>query len=265
MSAVTSATSYSTSIHSIHKKRTCDRFIKCFWNAVHLTTAIVTEIIATLQSMIILHKGKKKVFQYYNLNPSKLSAKEADQPAILFLHGLYHNQTGALALAKKLQKEGIGPFFSANFKYNTKKIEKNHKQLRARMKEIRALYAAKGKPVRFILIGHSYGTKTAIEQLDIPLKNCTIEKVISIAGRIRADKSCHHSLKPQIAKVEKIIKKHPEVALHHIVAGKDYLLSKYSAAYYTDKEHCHVVKNRSHLGVLDAKETLEKTVEFLQA
>lgn len=263
--AVASGTSHSTSTHTIHRKKACHNVTKRLRSAVRLAMAIFTEIYATFYNIALMHRGKKKVFQYYNLNPSKLTLQEADLPAILIVHAIYHNQIGALPIAKGLQNTGLGNVFSGNFKYNTKKIKENQKQLRARMKEIRALYAEHGKPVRFMLIGHSYGVKTSIEQLEYPIKACTIEKIIGIAGRVRADKSCHPSLKPQICQVEKIIKKHPEVAIHHIVAGKDYLLSKYSAAYYTDPEHCHVVKNRSHLGVLSAKETLKKTIEFLQA
>lgn len=234
----------------------------CLKKARHTITAFFTEIYAMAYSAAIFHRGKRKQFHYYGLNPKQLTEEEAQKPAIISLNGLAHNQSGALKLAKKLQNAGIGPFFTASMRYNTKNPKVHHKYLQKRLKEIEALYKAHGLPARFILIGHSYGAKTAIELLP---KGYKIEKIITLAGRVRADKTCSPELVKEIKKVEAIIKKNPSVPIYHIVAGKDYLLSLYSGAYYTDKKHCYVAKNRSHLGVTRHEKSLKKVLQFINA
>jgi hypothetical protein len=232
---------------------------------------VVTEFYAlALYNPWIYFYAYSKSFNHYGLNPSSLSHHEIDKPAILFLHGVQHNQSGALPLAKVLTKANVGAVFTVNLIYDNGCPEIHEQQLRKRIEEIQQLYALKGrKELRLILIGHSRG---GIEALNYaccqePQENVFIESIITIASRV-ADvdslwRACPSLMKSLMKKIMAAAHRRKEI-LYHIVSSRDWIVPLEATLFNTEENHHHILHNRSHMGILYAEETHIKVVEFIR-
>lgn len=243
-----------------------------FCETVNYIVAIVTEIYAVLfYNPAFLHSGKRKKFHFYGLNPTQLNREQLDKPAILFLHGQFHNQSGALPLAKQLQHASIGPVFTINLKYNEKHPEKHERLLQERIAEIKQLYEEGGrKNLDLILIGHSRGGIEALNYIcHHKPKDVNVVRIITIAARIGITdileqwRACPYNIKILIENIVKERENYRDL-LYHVASNKDWRLPLDSALYNTDKKHHHIVKNRSHMGILYAGETHRKVIEYIR-
>ncbi len=218
------------------------------------------EIKASFYSALVFLKGKSSNFSYYGLNPSELTPEQARQPAILCLHGVKHNQSGWLKLAKKLRKKARGPIYTLNIRYDLKtEID----QVRSCIDEIKKHYAEHGQELRLRIIGHSFGGIIAASAYHL-IEGVTIERIITIASRLRW---FPHFARSQSQKLGDIINSFKEkihdIPLYNIVADKDWLVPKEATLVVQDPAKYHIVKNTSHLSVLYDQETENKIIQWV--
>lgn len=140
--------------------------IRHFFNQIGLPrlgrtiTAFCSEPIHSLRASIYYLLGCRKSFQFYGMNPSQISEDQAQQRAILLIHGNFHNQSAWLALAKALQNYDLGPIYTVNLPPGPL-TEKDREILNAKLQEIQSHYAAKGQVGTIDIVGHSRGSEVA--------------------------------------------------------------------------------------------------------
>lgn len=101
-------------------------------------------------------------FNYYGLNPSKLTSSQAKDAAVLYLPGFNANQSSALQIAKEFQKDGQLAVFTLNLQNKTLYCEQDFLLIEQKISAIRELYAKHGNDQVIIhLIGHSRGATVA--------------------------------------------------------------------------------------------------------
>lgn len=260
-----------------------------FWDVINTGIAIATEFFAIgIYFPYLYLKGHSIPFNDYGLNPIRLTSEQASLPAVLFLHGDKHNQSGAIPLAQKIdeyrkkmdvesQASKIGPVFTINLNYDDDHPQIHKSQLIDRVAEIKTLYQEQTqdptKPFQLILVGHSKGAMEAGDYAyrhlpQHPESEVEVTKVISLAGRLQCflagRRSCHSCLQEQVNAVYQAIKAHPEVELYTVVAGKDWIMHPDSSYIERHNEKCLYLENRSHLGVLCSSEALDQIVEWLR-
>lgn len=233
-----------------------------------------TEIYAIfIFNPIMYYYGEINKFTCFGINPLELTKEDAVKPAIIFLHGKHHNQSGVILLACQLQKAGIGPTFTLNLDYNERNPEIHKKQLYNRIAEIKELYHKNGQENLFlILIGHSRGGIEAVDYLcnQDSHVNARIKCVITIASRLRLShdrknwRSCPGSIRKLVARIMKSGQKHKNI-LHHISSDKDWVVPLEDSFCCMDESQIHIVKNRSHMGILYAEETHKKVIEVIRS
>lgn len=101
-------------------------------------------------------------FQFYGLNPTKITAEQAQMKPVLLIHGNYHNQSAWLPLAKVLQQSYKAPVFTINLNHGYL-TEKDRPLLEKKLEEIKALYRAHGvEDVVVDYVGHSRGATVSL-------------------------------------------------------------------------------------------------------
>jgi len=243
---------------------------KVLVSAKNLIVAIFSELYALTYSMATAYKGYRKTFTYYGINPKQLTAEEAKKPAVLFSHGYKGNQSTGLGLAEEVMKTGEFNFFTANFDYNDNDPSKHHRAMRECIERIRDIYQAAGQELHLTLVGHSRGaTESArLAYCKLPKKpiaHCTIDKVISIAGRLRVTPKCHPAMIDLCNKIDAAIKNHPEIPLRVIVSILDWMVPFAASMVVDDPAHAEIVYNKSHLSIPFSKQGIDAAVRFLQA
>lgn len=219
-----------------------------------------SEFKATLYSAIVYMKGRKTGFHYFGLNPKEITEEQAKEPAILCLHGIRHNQSGWLSLAKKLYKTHKGPIYTLNLHYDLK-TEKD--QIQARIEEIKEQYAIYGQEVKLRIIGHSLGGIIAVAAYNF-IKGVKIERIITIASRLRWIPSYTMSHPERLKEIiDSFKEKIQEMPLYTIIAEKDWLVPIKSSLVINDPSKFHIVKKASHLSVLYSKEAEKKIIQWL--
>lgn len=235
--------------------------------ALQLALAGIREAKALTKAILLYSYGKSENFNFYGLNPKHII--QQDSPAILFLHGDKHNQSAALSLASYLKTASVGPIFTVNLDYNEENPAEHRKQLFEKIAYIKNLYTQ--KELKLILIGHSKG---AIEGAhlafcDQKIQGVRIEKVISIAGRLKVVparwRSCHPELQALVNKVYQAILSRPQKPLLYTIAGNSDWNAPIEAMLANDPSiRSHILPNHSHVSVLFAEEAHAKILEFIQ-
>lgn len=101
-------------------------------------------------------------FNFYGLNPSRLTTCQAKEAAVLYLPGFHANQSSALQIAKEFQKDAQLAVFTVNLQNKTLYCEQDFLLIEQKISAIRALYAKHGNNQVIIhLIGHSRGATVA--------------------------------------------------------------------------------------------------------
>lgn len=238
---------------------------------IHYAVTCATEFYSIfIYNLSTIRSGLKEPFRWHGLNPTQLDKNEARKPAILFLHGQGHNQSGVIPLAKKLQKANISPVFTLNLTYNEKKPELHENQLIQRISEIKELYKKNGqKNLQLILVGHSRGGIEALNYICCkgPQKNVTVKCLITIAVRMEEVPTKWRNCSTQVIELIRSFSKEKHKyrdLLYHVASDKDWRVPLDAALYNKDKGHYHIVKNRSHMGILYAKETHDKVIEYIR-
>lgn len=222
---------------------------------------------AVSKAVLLYSCGKLERFNFYGLNPQRIL--QQDKPAILFLHGDHHNQSAALPLASYLKETGVGAMFTVNLTYNDENSTPHRKQIFNRISEIKKLYEQ--EELKIIIVGHSKG---AIEGAHLAfcgqkIQGVHIEKVISIAGRLKVVptrwRNCHPTLQPLVNKVHQAIISSPTTPILYNIAGDSDWNAPIEAMVINDSsKHSHILRNHSHLSILFAKEAHEKVLAFIQ-
>jgi hypothetical protein len=126
-----------------------------------LLGTFLSEPLQGLRGGATFYLGWKKHFNFYGLNPKKISAEQANKRPILLLHGNYHNQSAWLALAKKLVRSKLGPVYTVNLPSGKLTI-KDQQIINKKIEEIKAQYLVHGKhDIKIDIVGHSRGGQLA--------------------------------------------------------------------------------------------------------
>lgn len=232
-----------------------------------LTLTGMREAKALTKAVLLYSCGRSENFHFYRLNPQQIL--QQDKPAILFLHGDQHNQSAALPLASYLKKANVGPIFTLNLDYNDENPTVHRKQISERISVIKKLYNQ--EELKLIIIGHSKG---AIEGAHLAfceqnIQGVSIEKVISIAGRLRVVparfRNCHPSLQPLVNKIHQaILRAHTKPVLYNIAGDSDWNAPIEAMIVNGSLKRSHILPNHSHVSVLFAEEAHAKILEFIQ-
>ncbi len=105
--------------------------------------------------------GYSKNFQWYGLNPDKLTPEQAKKRPMLLLHGNFHNQSAWIMMAKALQKADGAPIFTVNL-YSGDFNAKDRPIIEAKIEVIKQLYRKMGiDNIEIDIMGHSRGATMA--------------------------------------------------------------------------------------------------------
>lgn len=224
------------------------------------------EIKALTKTIFRYNYGKTAIFNIHGLNPKQI--QNVKRPAILFLHGDKHNQSAVLPFAEYLTKvkAETGSIFTVNLDYKEKDPSSYREVLKRKILEIKDLYNQ--QELRLIIVGHSKG---AIEGAHLAfcedaLPGVNIQKVISIAGRLKVVnstfRSCHPDLVPLVMTTHRGIKKNIG-KLFNIAGDLDWNAPTEAMIINDSNEHARIVKNHSHVSILYAEETQKAILEFI--
>lgn len=213
---------------------------------------------------------KPEPFNYYNLNPTKLTETQAKATKIsiaIFLHGYGGTQAAALQIAPQFQQAGI-PLHTRNFTYE------NSDELTKMINELaNGLY--KGKELNITLIGHSRGGAEAahfayVSNPNNPNRNenVTIDKVITIASRLADVPTTWRSTSEDVVKlareINEAVKNGSGPQLYNLAAEWDWKVPFDATYIQRDPNYSFVAKNWSHLSILYNSEAMAKVLEWTQ-
>lgn len=101
-------------------------------------------------------------FNFYGVNPSKLSDRQAKEAAVLYIPGFQANQSSTLKIAKEFQKDSHCAVFTLNLQNKILYCEQDFLLIEQKILALRKLYAKHGNDEVIIhLIGHSRGATVA--------------------------------------------------------------------------------------------------------
>lgn len=182
--------------------------------------------------------------------------KPDNSTAILFMHGHQGHPANMLKLIDGAHE--FGTVFSMRMKYDELKPQFHRSFIEQSADKIQQLVGKGFKKI--IVVGHSAGAIHSSERAFV--LNDERLRVISIAGRLKGEKSCHPDLRPIVDNVYKGImsKEEHQKRLRIIYAEKDWLIRKEASAILPT---AYPVKKARHLNILYKKETLSKMKEYL--
>mgnify|MGYP000213907860 CR=1 FL=1 len=131
-------------------------------------TVVETETVDTFKAAYNM-LGYKSFFhknQAYGLNPDQIKQEQRDLPAVLFIHGNFHDDTAWVAAAKHLQKTNI-PLFTVNLPAGDVGA-RDMDIVKKKWDEIVELYHKAGADthqLKIHLVGHSRGAYVIQEYL----------------------------------------------------------------------------------------------------
>ena len=237
--------------------------------AKNLIVAIFCEIYSMVYSGALGFQGYRRKYTYCGANPTKLSAEDAKNPAVFITHGYKGHQHTAKKLIKALMKTRKYNVFTVNLDYDYKKPSAYRRKLIAKIEGIRDMYLSAGQDMHLSFVGHSQGATDSsrlayCKLIKKPIDHCTVEKVVSIAGPLRASKGCHKPSIPLYNKIQEGIKKYPEIPLYNVVSLVDWIVPLSAQKIQTDPAHCFEKANKSHLGILFDADAINAVIGFLK-
>lgn len=144
--------------------------------AVKAVSALVQEPFCVLKIIFSIPFGCKKNLQKYNLNPDRITKKEAEKEPILLLHGGFHNQAIWLPFAKKIQSvkdaypdSNLGPLYTVNLSATPAtplSSNTDQKTISLKIAEIKKQYSRHYTEQKINLIGYCSGSVKAFSQLN---------------------------------------------------------------------------------------------------
>lgn len=116
---------------------------------------------SSFKSALLIPLGWVNKFQFFGLNPDRLTPEQAKKKPLLLIHGNMHNQSAWLPFVKYIQNSYDGPIYTVNLN-NGPLTENDRLILDAKIKEILAQYAEHGNyDVQIDIVGHSRGARMA--------------------------------------------------------------------------------------------------------
>lgn len=207
---------------------------------------------------------------FAGLNPRRLSKEEASHPALLLLHGDWHNQSGWLPLAWKLKRHYKGAIFSIN-----SNARWGRKRIQAKLREIRQMAQKSGAslPIQIILIGHSMGGILAAETLlaSPPLEGLELIQAISIGGRLQPKEYPFYKLNRhlfnRLERLKKRVKEKRDLLtrLYSIGSEADWLVPPEATTLFQPPEQQCLLEGEGHLSLLYSERVHEQIFQWLQA
>lgn len=188
----------------------------------------------------------KKPFNFFGMNPLEITEEQSKKRPIVLLHGNYHDQSAWLSLAKSLKRHNLGPVYTVNLP-NGSLSDLDFEILRKKIQEIKRQYTRfNNNGIKIDLIGHSRGG-TLAQLFAWNQSPChDIGRVILIGSVV--DQKKMDSIAPE------------DLQRLYEITGKDDIL-------VTDQSLCHgqnqEVVNVGHLGLLYAKETHHRVIQWL--
>ncbi len=213
-------------------------------------------------------RGAQEEFSYFGANPKVLSEFETSLPATILVHSSMSNQGEWISLLRDMEKMGLGPVFTFNFKDGDER-----KLLMQKIIEVKRLYGHKNVPIN--LIGHSLGGIVSAEYAYSPeswIEGTYVAKVITIAARLKNIENLEETpyYTYALKTVERIgglysrIQRNPgNVELYTIAAENDWLLPTESALVGKDDDHKAVSADVGHVLVVDSPKTSKLIFSYL--
>lgn len=134
------------------------------WNLNGVTVILGTLLLEphhVLKAVFHYFKGIKNEFHPYGLNSHSITLEQAKKNPILLIHGAFHNQSGWMELAKKIQDSNLGPVYTVNLPSGWIG-DKDFQILKMKTEEIQSHYQRHGIQVKKIdVVAHSRGGRVA--------------------------------------------------------------------------------------------------------
>lgn len=205
--------------------------------------------------------GRRKKFNYYGLNPAKITKEESYKQPTLLLHGGIHNQGAWLDLAKEIQQFNkinkqlsLGPVYTINF--TSIKFCKHDIQIfNQKIEEIQEQYNQWGKKdVKVNLVGYcAGGIKASVLRLN---QNCWHPNTHG-HPELHAPLSNRHDIGKIIGICMSPIFTSNESVIYRIQGKNDILFPLHQSSVI------NFIVNSGHLGTFFSKATHKKIIEWL--
>lgn len=149
----------------------------------------------TVKSGFFYPFGWKENFNFYHLNPQRLTADQARQTPIILLHGNNDNQSAWISFAKKVNQVAmgqLGPLYTVNLPSGNI-TQKDFRIINQKLSEIKAQYQSQGVNLNFVdIVGHSRGGELISDILQANLNNSyhfdlNIRKAVIMGAVLRPD------------------------------------------------------------------------------
>lgn len=245
-----------------------------FWDALSsvVTNIIPSKILWAFRKNIKkvatfpIGNADQKVKQVATLYFHQRKNECSSDVAVLALHGDKSFPETLLPQIDLAQKHTSAAIFSLSIPNTTYK--KNYQNsLKQALDKIEQFMKERGGFSGIIAVGHSRGAIEASYAAFVD-NDKRINSVISLAGRLRSItyppfKPCSQEFSSHLDKIDKAIRKHPDIPLYQIFGDRDWNAPREAMAVRPDPRHCYVVKGASHLNVLYNKKAQEVFVRFL--
>lgn len=229
-------------------------------NAAYAIFTVFREICSFGYS-IYFHLRYRSWKQHFpHLHPDSLTKEQADEPAIIFIHGDGGDQRSVIDLANQVNV-GVSARFLLDMKFDDSKEKASEihlKRLETQLSEIQKKYTALGKRFRPIFVGHSKGVTFAalflnkMKELESSKKTkelIEVPGVIALAGRLKViparwPRNCHPAIRKEIEEVNETIKKYPQ-NFYAIIPQLDWIMPR-AAQVVPILDHNVVIPGTSH-------------------
>lgn len=191
----------------------------------------------------------KRHFNFYQMNPKKLTQEQLKKHPILLIHGNYHNQSAWISLAKKMKSCGLGPVYTVNLP-NGVITYRDYEIIQKKIDEIKNHYQQFGiDNIKINVIGHSRGGCLAHGIAWIALKNGSEEigKIIKIGSGLNSSEREHLEDPAFNARVYEMMGKYDILETHQSLRSESHVKTIDSG----------------HLGLLYSSQTHQSIIDWL--
>lgn len=196
----------------------------------------------------------------------------ASKPALLCVHGFFHNETAWGFYRRELQKRGLGPVHHLCYHSIRWDIPENSGIVQARVEEIKQ---KTGKDVQ-ILIGHSLGGLICLEYaLEHAPKDRTTY-IITLGTPLHGTTMTRFGMGPSVTQMEinssylkqlhKRLTQAKHLRLLALAGDKDWVIQPHTSALLTEYPYASttLLPGMGHIAFLFSPEAVEHIVAFLK-
>lgn len=217
--------------------------------------AFLGEPCEAIKSGIVYPFGLCQNFQYYRLNPDKITLEQSKLRPKLLIHGDHDNQSCWLSLAKKIYMLGaaslLGPVFTVNLPSGAV-TRQDYDKINAKLDSIKALYNEHGvKNIEFDVVGHSRGSEIISKLLAKPgLINMKICKAILTGAVVTPDD--YRLVQNNMPDFQNRVFE---------INGRYDVIEEFLASSLPPEQRLEI--NTGHLGLLFSEQAHERIIQFL--